>query len=126
VILRFNYLDQDIGRESLTLEEVEPGRFLLGGNYLSLAGSWQIDVVVRRLGMEDSVAHFDWVVAPPGEARPVVFSKFPLEGILSLSAAGTLLFVPLTALAVMQLRRRKYSRRLAVRDGSDLLLDLSQ
>ena len=113
VILRFTNLDQDIGRESITLEEVGRDRYLLGGNYLRLAGNWQIDVVVRRLGMEDSVAHFNWVVAPPGEAQPVLVSKAPLGVVLSLAAAFMLLLIPLHTLVVLWKRSRKDTDRTA-------------
>jgi hypothetical protein len=100
VILRFTYLDQESGLVSADAEEIEPGRFLLGGSYLGLAGNWQVDVVVRRLGLEDSVAHFDWIVAPPGEARPVVVSNYPLEPILTLAAAGLILLMLLSIILV--------------------------
>jgi len=111
VILRFANLDQDIGRESVTLEKVGRDRYLLGGNYLQLAGNWQIDVVVRRLGMEDSVAYFNWVVTPPGETRPVLVSKAPLGVPLSLAAAVMLLLIPLHTLVVLWAKRRKVARR---------------
>jgi len=111
VILRFTNLDQDIGRESVTLEKVGRDRYLLGGNYLRLAGNWQIDVVVRRLGMEDSVAHFNWVVAPPGEARPVLVSKAPLGAPLSLAAAVMLLLIPLHTLVVFWTKNRKVASK---------------
>lgn len=106
VILRFNYLDQDIGRVSATAEEIEPDRYLLGGSYLNLAGDWQVDVVVRRLGLEDSVAHFDWTVAPPGASRPLVFSKYPWEPILTLAAAAFLLLV-ISLVSVVLIRRNR-------------------
>lgn len=123
VLMRFNYLDQDIGRQSVTLEEVEPGRFMLGGNYLRLAGNWQIDVVVRRQGMADTVAHFNWVVALPGEAHPVIVSKAPLSGILALSAAALLLCIPLHALAVYRARKRKAIRESAGREKKRIYVE---
>jgi copper transport protein len=100
VILRFTYLNQDLGRVSAVAEEVEPGRYLLGGNYLSLAGPWQVEVVVRRRGIEDSVARFNWVVAPPGSSHPVVISRRPLEPLLTVAAAVMILVL----LVVMALR----------------------
>jgi len=100
VIVRFEYLDQDLGRVSARAQEVEPGRFLIGGNYLSLAGPWQIDVVVRRQGFEDSAARFNWMVAPPGESRPVIVSKRPIEAPLTMVAAGTILVVLLVTAGV--------------------------
>lgn len=94
VILRFNYREEDVGRESVVAEEIEPGRYMIAGNYLNLAGSWQVDVVVRRLGQEDIVAQFDWIVAPPGETRPVLFSRAPLEPLLTSLSALMLLALP--------------------------------
>ncbi len=66
VILRFTYLDQDLGLTSVDMNEVEPDLYLLSGNQLYLAGKWQIDVVVRRQGIEDSVARFEWFVPQTG------------------------------------------------------------
>jgi len=123
VILRFTNLDQDIGRESITLEEVGRDRYLLGGNYLRLAGNWQIDVVVRRLGMEDSVAHFNWVVAPPGETRPVVVSKAPLGMPLSLAAAVMLLLIPLHTLVVLWAKNRKDTRSSVSRERKRIFIN---
>ena len=88
---RFLHLEQDAGVTTARAEMVEPGRYLISGNYLSLAGPWQIDVVVRRRGMEDSVARFYWVVAPPGQAQPVVISKRPIQPYLTLGAAALML-----------------------------------
>ncbi len=62
VILRFTYLDQDLGLTSVDMNEIEPELYLLSGNQLYLAGNWQIEVVVRRMGLEDSVARYDWFV----------------------------------------------------------------
>jgi copper transport protein len=86
VILRFTYLGQEMGRTSTDAVEIEPGLYQVGGSYLSLAGDWQVQVVVRRRGIEDRVAQFNWVVAPPGPARPVIISRRSLEPILTITA----------------------------------------
>ena len=108
VILRFTSLEQESGHESAVMEEVEPGRYLLGGSQLSLAGAWQVDVVVRRLGLEDRTARFYWIVAPLGEARPVLISKYAWETPLTFAAAGTLLGVILVAYVFWN-RRSKFT-----------------
>ncbi len=104
VIVRFTYLDEDLGRVSVNAEEVGRDRYLVTGNYLSLAGPWQVDVVVRREGMEDSVAQFDWVVAPTGETSPVVVSKTPIEAPLTIAAA-VLILVMLSVAIVIRFRQ---------------------
>ncbi len=95
VILRFTFLGQEMGRASVDAVEIEPGLYQVGGNYLSLAGTWQVQVVVRRRGIEDRVAQFNWVVAPPGPARPVVISNRSLEPLLTIAAGviGLILLV---------------------------------
>ena len=100
VMVRFTFRGQDMGRVSTSAEEVERGRYMVGGNYLSLAGPWQIDVVVRRKGVEDSVAHFNWLVAPPGESRPVLISKNRLEPLLTIVAAAIIMVILLVVAGV--------------------------
>lgn len=87
VLLRFEYLDENLGRSSVIASQVQPGRFLAGGSHLRLAGRWRIQVVVRRRGLEDAVGHFDWLVAPIGETPPVLISRHPLATPLTMTAA---------------------------------------
>ena len=98
VLLRFTYQSADLGRVSATAQAIGRDRFLISGTYLSLAGPWRIDVVVRRQGVEDTIAQFDWIVAPPGALRPVVISKAPLASVLTGAAAGTMVTVLLLAI----------------------------
>jgi hypothetical protein len=79
--------------KSLDAEEIEPGLYLIGGSAINLAGAWQIDTVVRRAGMEDSVARFEWTVPPAGSDEPAVISNRPWEPALTLAAAILLLLV---------------------------------
>jgi copper transport protein len=90
VILRFTYLDEDFGLTSVDMDEFEPDLYLLSGNQLYLAGNWQIDVVVRRQGIEDSVAQFKLIVSPPGTQQPAIISDQPWESLLTV-VAGVLL-----------------------------------
>lgn len=99
VILRFTFLGQDLGRTSADAVELEPGLYQLGGSQFSLAGAWQIQVVVRRRGIEDTVAQFQWVVAPPGPARPTLISKRPLQPLLSGATVALSLLLAMVSLA---------------------------
>ena len=93
IILRFTYLDEDFGLVSADMAQIEPDLYVLSGNQLYVAGAWQIDVVVRRQGMEDSVARFNWIV-PSSQAQsdaPPVVSDTPWEGLLTGVAAVLLL-----------------------------------
>lgn len=98
VILRFTYLEQEMGTTTADAQPIEPGLYRLGGGYFSLAGRWQVEVAVRRRGMEDSLARFEWVVPPAGEARPALISNRAWEAWLA--PAGILLLLLVLALAL--------------------------
>jgi len=102
VITRFTYLDQNMGTITADAEETEPGMYRLGGSYFSLAGPWEVEVAVRRSGLEDRVARFEWMVASPA-ARPVVISARPLGPITTGVALG-LLALLLGAAAILLVR----------------------
>ncbi|MCA9920338.1 MAG: copper resistance protein CopC [Anaerolineales bacterium] len=89
VILRYTYLEEDLGTISVEAQEIEETAYRLGGGYFSLPGRWHVDVVVRRLGVEDSIGSFEWVVPPTAEPEPVLLSDQPLQPIvLPLGFAG--------------------------------------
>jgi len=75
----------------------------IGGNQLNLAGRWQIDVVVRRKGLEDRVARIEWNVPPDDPPRPVIISNQPWEPILTLAAVLLLMSI-LIVIAVVSYR----------------------
>lgn len=105
VITRLTYLDEDIGTITVDAQEIDEGQYHIGGSYFSLAGTWQVEVAVRRQGVEDTVAQFEWVVPPAVEPRPVIVSQQPIEPVSSWLA-----FIGLGSLFVVfawVLRRRR-------------------
>lgn len=66
VLLRFTYLDEATGRVTAVANELERGRYVLTSDHLAMAGRWRIEVVVRRDGVEDRVAPFDWAIGAGG------------------------------------------------------------
>ena len=114
VIARFTYLGQNLGVVSAdaynVAQDATEGLWQLNGNALSVAGPWRIDVVVRRKGLEDSTASFNWTVAGPDFARPVTISNRPLEPVLTVAAAVLLLTVLLAAVLIWLRRPRLTSQ----------------
>lgn len=102
VILRFTYLDQDLGLTSVNMTNVEPDLYLLSGNQLYLAGTWQIDAVVRRQGVEDSVARFTWFVPKANSQPELIVSDEPWESLLTM--VGTILFIMVLGTAALGLK----------------------
>jgi copper transport protein len=90
LILRFTFQDRDLGTSSLDAVEIEPGVYRAGGNSLSMTGVWKVQVIVRRKGIEDSTATFNWTVASPGTARPRLISNQPWGTFLGI-VAGVIL-----------------------------------
>ena len=106
VIVRFTYLQQDLGTETVDAEPDGENCYRVGGNYFSLPGPWNVEVAVRRKGMEDAVAQFQWNVASSTSTQPVVFSNQPWEVPLTMIATGLFLLVVLVSFGVWLVRRR--------------------
>jgi copper transport protein len=109
VLLRFTFLGQEMGRTSVDMVEVEPGLYQIGGNQLSLAGPWRVQAVVRRGGIEDTIANFDWTVAPIGAMQPVIISRRALEPLLT-RAAAIIILVTLLAVGGIGLGRDRLAK----------------
>lgn len=93
VITRLTYLDEEIGTITVDAQEIDEGQYHIGGSYFSLAGNWQVEVAIRRQGIEDTVAQFEWVVPPAVETRPEIISNQPIEPFFSwLGLIGLALF----------------------------------
>lgn len=86
--------------------------FQLNNETLATAGPVEIDVLAKRDGKEDVVAHFSWMVAPIAQPQAVVWSKRPLATPLTM-ASGTGLLLLLIGLALWQFRKR-FSPKLLV------------
>lgn len=87
VIVRATYLEQDFGTSSQNAALVSQDRFQdsyrFNGNQLSQPGRWNIEVIVRRKGLSDSRAIFQWVVMPPGGYYPPLVSRLPWRDTLT-------------------------------------------
>lgn len=73
VVLRFTPASGDLAPTEVPLAYQGNGRFTLTGAYLSLAGSWNVRVAVRRIGFYDTFATFELPMTagaplPPGPA----------------------------------------------------------
>ncbi len=79
VTLRFTYLGQSIGADSATATLLGNGRYLVDGSYISLIGTWQVEVGVRRPGVYDTFAPFRLEAGLGGNIRSVDSGKRPLE-----------------------------------------------
>jgi copper transport protein len=115
VILRFTYLGQEMGTVSADADRVEPALYRLGGSYFSLPGPWQVEVIVRRRGIEDSVARFDWTVAPAGAAGEVLVSRRPWQAGLTGLAVVLAVVVVSATVGAWWVRRRRHPARSAAR-----------
>lgn len=102
VLFRFTFLGQSLGSEEATAEAVGNGRYQLEGSYISLIGSWQVEVSVRRPGQFDAFAPYRLEAGLGGEIRPLQERARLLESAahwLNLAGgAGTGLLLMLAAL----------------------------
>lgn len=118
MLVHFSRPEGEAEPVTVVAHELEPGRYLLMGDYLTLAGPWQVEVAIQRDGLPDGVARFTWVVAPPGAARPLVVSKQPLTTPLTLAAAGALLLVALLSWWLFETKRFYPAKMLGLKQNS--------
>jgi copper transport protein len=107
VMIRLTYADKDLGTQTLNAKPAGKDQYQINTSGLSLAGAWRARVVVRRSGLEDSVADFDWRVeplAPSVSPRPVLISNQPLEPTLMWLAVGILIATVMAGLAFAAVR----------------------
>lgn len=104
VIVRFRYLGRALGEQTADAALLEPGMYRLGGSYLSLPGPWNVEIAVRRKGMEDSVVNFRWMVGIYGKPHPKFLSNADWELPLGVLSGVVLLGV---IVAAIRLRQRK-------------------
>ncbi len=85
VLVRIRALDVDVAPITAELEPTgERGEYRLASTAFATPGDYRVEVVVRRAGLADVVADFDWAVATR-EPRPITISDRPLRPL-----AGTL------------------------------------
>jgi copper transport protein len=105
VTLRFTGSEDGQVVTSPPLALVRAGRYRLSGDFLRVAGSWRIDALIERSGLQGTTVPFGWSVGSPAPARPVVVSNARLEPLLTRIAAAGFLAL-LAAGAWLLLRRR--------------------
>lgn len=105
LILRYKYQGESMGDQSVDAMPMGDGTFQLQGDQFTMVGPWGVDVVVRRLGVPDSTAHFDWVVPPVGQ--PLMVPNLDWQPVLTNAGVAILACVFLGALGLLALQRTR-------------------
>ena len=79
--LRFTFLGQSIGSAFADAAKIEDGYFQAEGSYISLIGTWQVEVAIQRPGVFDTFAAYRLEAGVGGNIRPAEVSSNPLEEI---------------------------------------------
>jgi mono/diheme cytochrome c family protein/uncharacterized membrane protein len=78
VTLRFTNIDDDLGSSTLVLQPRDDGRYAATSTNLTTEGTWQIEVVVRRRGLDDARTAFrSPIVSPDAAAQPPSLDAIP-------------------------------------------------
>jgi len=95
VLVRIEPVDIDVAVETIEVEPTgNPGEYQVATTRFGVPGAYNVELVVRRVGLPDVVSDFDWAVANGSNARDVVLSDRELRGITSLAGvAGAALFL---------------------------------
>lgn len=91
VSIRYTFLGQSLGAETAAAEQLDNGRYRVAGSYISLFGTWQLEVSIRRPGAYDTFAPFRLEAGVGGDIRSVDSGVRPLESaakFLTLAGGG--------------------------------------
>jgi copper transport protein len=79
VSLRYTFLGQSIGAAEGMASHSQGGYYTLDGSYISLIGSWQVEVSIRRPNAFDTFASYRLEAGLGGNIRPLDSGARPLE-----------------------------------------------
>jgi copper transport protein len=79
VSLRYTFLGQSIGADEGEAVPADDGHYVLEGSYISLIGTWQVEVAIRRPGAFDTFVPFRLEAGLGGNIRPLEGGARPLE-----------------------------------------------
>ncbi len=114
VIARVRSTDVDLAGTTFEVPATDrDGEYELGTTSFSVSGNYDLEIVVRRTGLPDKVAQFDWTVADPSP-RAVIISDHPLGPWTSAlaSAAAAAFALLLASQAGIAIRRDRRTRSL--------------
>ncbi len=108
VDLRFTYLDDALGTTTQTATRQGGGNYTAQGPFLGVEGRWQVELLVRRPGQDDSRAAYRFYVTPQGgqaEGQASAAFGVMLPPVSPLSVAALVLVLLGLALLIFALRR---------------------
>lgn len=79
VSVRYTFLGQSLGSSTGQAESLGNGRYRLEGSYISLIGTWQVEVSIRRPDMFDTFAAYRLEAGVGGNIREMDSGIRPLE-----------------------------------------------
>lgn len=100
VSVRYTFLGQSLGSSSGVAEALGNGRYRLEGSYISLIGTWQVEVSIRRPNTFDTFAAYRLEAGVGGNIRELdsgvrpleAFAKFMNRANTGATGAGIVLF----------------------------------
>ncbi len=105
VILHIKPQEEVLDPISIDAQPVGDAEYQAGGGYFRFSGRWDVDVVIRRKGIEDQVTHFDWIVPPAAPGDPPILSDYPWGPILTHVASALLSYLLFVSVGVWVLKR---------------------
>ena len=122
ILVRVTPRDLDLETASFDVDPTDsPGEYQIPTTRFSVPGDYDLQVVVRRLGLPDVAADFHWTVGSAAGGRDVVISDASIAGFTStLGAIGVVVFVFLliwrAVVAMVRDRRLKGVEQFLVED----------
>lgn len=127
VTLRLEHLQHDMGLIEQRLEPLGDGHYRALSGALSMSGPWNIQISVRRAGVEDVQAQVAYTAPDPSDARARAAAASPLGEVPTRLILGLVVFalgVLLLVDAIRPARRRGPQRATVALGGVAVLVGL--
>jgi putative copper export protein/methionine-rich copper-binding protein CopC/mono/diheme cytochrome c family protein len=79
VLLRFTMLEHDMGTSQVEASHSSGSRFTARGSYLSMLGTWQVEVILRKPGFDDVTHVFQFPVRENPDQPPEPVNPLPAD-----------------------------------------------
>jgi copper transport protein len=114
VSLRLTYLDTDLGASTVPATNLGDGKYQADGAILSLAGAWQVEVVVRRPDAFDARAAFRMQAPPAAAGSSATIAPAPDTGRLLWALELAVLGLALSGVGLAAALRRRQREAVAI------------
>ncbi|HUQ16658.1 MAG TPA: copper resistance protein CopC [Candidatus Saccharimonadales bacterium] len=96
VVLRFTMVEHDMGETELVTTQRAPGEYVADGSVTAMYGTWKVQAIIRRAGLEDVTTVFSVPINQSGTATAAALTAGPYQLVVFPEPAAPQAGAPIT------------------------------